>query len=298
MSDVESTWATRELPIADHESGPRRALLDGSVRVIFLGTAGSAPSARRSAPALLLKSRDGAVLVDCGEGCTRQLLRAGIDPISVDAVFLTHLHADHYLGLPGLCAWLAEHRGARPLRLIAPSGWESVLRPLLLAAGSSADHPVDATPLGGPSLLHGVFDAFAFPVAHVGRAFGFVFTPNDGKAIKIVVSGDTAPCHAVEEMARDATLLVHDATFCDDEEERAWGTGHSTAAQAAALARRSGARSLALVHLSSRHPPSRALAEARRAFADARLPRDLDVALAAPEGAVRFLDGRDRRPVR
>ena len=97
----------------------------------------------------------------------------------------------------------------------------------------------------------------------------------DGR--RIVLSGDTRPCQEVLEHARDADLLVHEATFTDSELERARETGHSTARQAAEIARDAEVRLLALTHLSTRYFPREVRDEARATFAATVVPRDFDV---------------------
>lgn len=84
----------------------------------------------------------------------------------------------------------------------------------------------------------------------------------------VVYTGDTRPCRATAEIARDADLLIHDATFADDEADRARSTGHATAREAADLARRAGVARLALTHISSRYAddPRGLEREAREAF--------------------------------
>ena len=96
------------------------------------------------------------------------------------------------------------------------------------------------------------------------------------------MSGDTAPCQAIE-AAHEADLLVHEATFCRGG-GRARETGHSTARQAAELAREAGVRMLALTHLSTRYFPRELRDEARAVFPDTVVPRDFDaVELPFPE---------------
>jgi ribonuclease Z len=93
---------------------------------------------------------------------------------------------------------------------------------------------------------------------------------------RIVLSGDTAPCQGVEAFAQDADVLVHEATFTEAERVRARETGHSTAHQAAEIARDARVRLLALVHLSTRFFPRDIREEARAVFPGALVPRDFD----------------------
>jgi len=93
---------------------------------------------------------------------------------------------------------------------------------------------------------------------------------------KLVVTGDTAPAASVVEAAAAADLLVHEATFLADERERARETSHSTAGEAALVAREAAVRLLALVHLSTRYFGHQVVEEARELFPDTVVPRDFD----------------------
>jgi ribonuclease Z len=93
---------------------------------------------------------------------------------------------------------------------------------------------------------------------------------------KVVISGDTSPCEPVAIAAHQADLLVHEATFAEEELERARQTSHSTARQAAELARDADVRMLVLTHLSSRYAGGELRDEARAVFAATETPRDFD----------------------
>ncbi len=95
--------------------------------VIFLGTGGSVPSARRNTAAVLVRRGGDRLLFDCGEGTQRQMQRS-IGLIGVDAIFVTHLHADHYLGLPGLIKSYEMHDRVEPLTIYGPPGLSALFR--------------------------------------------------------------------------------------------------------------------------------------------------------------------------
>ena len=88
----------------------------------FLGTSASVPTAARGTSAALIARGGARWLVDCGEGTQRQLLRSGLGLVDLDLVLVTHLHGDHYLGLPGLLKTYGLRGRERPLRIVGPPG--------------------------------------------------------------------------------------------------------------------------------------------------------------------------------
>ena len=290
--------------------------------VVFLGTGGSVPTARRATACLLAQIGGERILFDCGEGSQRQMQRStGL--VQLDEIYLTHYHADHYLGLPGLLKTYDLQDRQRPLRIIGPSGLHNLFSVLGRIFGKLS-YDVELVELAdGDAVPHEGFEIRSFPVAHRMRALGYAlvederpgrFDPEaasrlgvkpgpdfsrlqageevqgtDGtvkpdqvmgaarRGRKVVVSGDTAPSEMTRVAAHEAELLVHDASFADEELQRAAETGHSTARQAAELASEAGVKLLALVHISSRYDVRDVLAEAREVFPGAEAPRDFDV---------------------
>jgi ribonuclease Z len=285
--------------------------------VLFVGTAGSAPSARRGLPATLVRRGGDRLLFDCGEGTQRQLVRStGL--VELEQIFITHFHADHVLGLPGMLKTFALRQRERPLTVYGPRGLRGLfnaLRPLVgrlpfeldleelepnaelerdgyRIAAYATDHGVAS--LGYALVEHsrpGVFDPQRATQLGVtpGPDFGRLqegetvngVTPDQvmgepRRGRRIVLTGDTAAAEMTRLVAFEADLLVHEATFLDEEADRAAETRHSTARQAAELAADAGVNMLALTHISPRYGGKEVRDEARAVFANTVVPRDFD----------------------
>ncbi len=285
--------------------------------VFFAGTAGSIPTVRRGLPALLVRRGGDRILVDCGEGTQRQLV-SSVGLTDIDEVFITHFHADHWLGLPGLLKTFDLRTRERPLAIYGPPGLRELITLAMRTAGRVRFELqlVELEP--GQVLGRDGYKIAPIPVSHRVNAFGYVlyederpgaFDPDaavrlgltpgpefgrlqSGETIrgvrpeqvvgpprpgrKLVISGDTTPCQTVRIAAHRADLLVHEATFAEEEFARAADTGHSTAAQAATIARGAEVQLLALTHFSTRYPPGVLRDEARAIFPATVVPRDFD----------------------
>ena len=139
---------------------------------IFLGTGGSVPSARRNTASVLLRRGGDRLLFDCGEGTQRQMQRStGL--VQVQEIFITHLHADHYLGLPGLLkTWDMQDRD-ESLVIYGPPGLTDLFNSLNRVVGR-VRYPIEIDELEPGSRVR--FDGYAveaFPVEHRIAAFGY-----------------------------------------------------------------------------------------------------------------------------
>src|ERR1700728_2962078 len=106
---------------------------DMDLSIFFAGTGGSIPTARRGLPAILLRRGGDRILVDCGEGTQRQLVSsAGLADLT--EIYLTHFHADHWLGLPGMLKTFDLRGRERPLTIHGPQGLRALLDLAMRAA--------------------------------------------------------------------------------------------------------------------------------------------------------------------
>jgi ribonuclease Z len=285
--------------------------------VFFAGTAGSVPTARRGLPATLLRAGGDRLLFDCGEGTQQQLLRS-IGLPDVDAVFISHFHLDHWLGLVGMLKTFDLRARERPLVVYGPPGLRALVSQMRFVIGRTG-YPLELVEVEPHQEIR--FDGYLvspFAVKHRVESYGYAFVEDDrpgrfdvqaarrlgvtegpdfgrlqrGETVggvrpdqvvgepragrRIVLTGDTAPCQAVEVFAHGADVLVHEATFTEHERDRARETAHSTARQAAEIARDAGVRLLALTHLSTRYFPREIRDEARAVFPSTVVPRDFD----------------------
>ena len=111
--------------------------------LFFAGTGGSVPSARRGLPAILMRLGGDRILFDCGEGTQRQLLRSTVGLVDVGEIFLTHFHADHYLGLPGMLKTFGLRGRETPLTVYGPPGLRDLFGSLRCIFGK-VSYPIDA----------------------------------------------------------------------------------------------------------------------------------------------------------
>src|SRR5436305_12534902 len=141
--------------------------------VFFAGTSGSIPTVRRGLPALLLRRGGDRILFDCGEGTQRQLARS-VGLLDLDEIFLTHFHADHWLGLPGLLKTFDLRGRDRPLAVYGPPGLTDLVALALNAAGRVRFELrlVELEP--GQVLERAGYRIAPVEVAHRARAFGYV----------------------------------------------------------------------------------------------------------------------------
>ncbi|MEY9121832.1 ribonuclease Z [Bradyrhizobium yuanmingense] len=145
----------------------------------FLGTSASVPSAERNHPALLVEAAGKRVLVDCGEGTQRQLLRSGAGFRRLDRVLLTHAHLDHVLGIPGLFSTLGLRQTSEIMTVHGGAGTLELVTRMLAGLWGAGRAPIAVqfeALIEGRAIDTGEFAVDCFPVRHRDTdSFGFIF---------------------------------------------------------------------------------------------------------------------------
>lgn len=270
------------------------------MEITFLGTASAIPSKNRNHASIALKAFGEVFLFDCGEGTQRQLNFTNISPMKITKIFISHLHGDHILGLPGLIQSMAFRGREEPLTIYGPKGILKIkncffnngfnlvnfevkvveikengtiiendeyiiktekTKHNLLNYSYSVEEKKKPRFLREKAISLGVEVGPDFGKLHNGEEVevnGKIIKPEmvlgePRKGIKITYSGDSRPCDAMINLAKDSSLLIHEATFLEEDKDKALENGHSTTKEAAEIAKNANVNKLIITHFSNRY---------------------------------------------
>lgn len=272
------------------------------MRVTILGNNSALPAFGRHPTAQAVTVYGEVLLIDCGEGTQIQMQRYGVRWKNVHHIFISHLHGDHYFGLPGLINSMSLLGRAAPLTIYAPAGLKPIIDCILAAANTTLNYPLHFQTLeAGTRMITDTqgFTVKSFAVEHGIECYGFLvemktrgrkilpdvcrsynIEPADFEALKqgndhVLPDGtvikndllteegpqpkkyaycaDTLFTDSFLETIRGVDALYHEATYLEDDEEKAKLRFHSTSVQAAKLAGMADARLLLLGHFSSKY---------------------------------------------
>lgn len=151
-----------------------------SMEIVFLGTSASWPTAERNVPAVAVKRGSEILLFDCGEGTQRQFQKSKLSYMQVDKIFLTHLHADHFLGVTGLVQTMRMNERTEPLHLYGPPGTKELMEMLTSIGKSRGGFQIrirEMTP--GDEVAFKDYVVRAYEMRHTTYALGYALIEND-----------------------------------------------------------------------------------------------------------------------
>ncbi|MDE6825502.1 MAG: ribonuclease Z [Paramuribaculum sp.] len=284
----------------------------------ILGCGSASPSLLHHPSSQVVNHRERIFMIDCGEGSQLQAFKMHLPLSRLTDIFISHMHGDHCLGLPGLLSTLALHdRGpASPVNVYLPKMGVDIVDRMVRFFCGGASYPVNLVPIepgGGVLLETKSLTVSAFPLYHRIPAFGFLmrekpkprklnaqvcdffnvplcqrgaikdgadfitgdgliipnsrFTTDAPPSLSYAYCSDTMADDRVARAVEGVDLLYHEATYLDELRGQAVERGHSTALQAAEIARKVDVGMLVIGHYSKRYvDPEPLLAEARSVF--------------------------------
>jgi ribonuclease BN (tRNA processing enzyme) len=239
------------------------------VRLTIVGCAGSAPGPSSPASCYLVQHEGFTLVVDLGSG-SFGALQALVDPTEVDAVYLSHLHADHCLDAAPFVVWhrYSGRSDGRAVPLYAPVGADRRLAMAYDPDGGPIDDVFDVTAIGPGSWTLGPFEVTTARTAHPVECYA-VRLAAGGRSL--VYTGDTGPSDAVVELARGADVLLSEAAYAPGPD---LPPGlHLTGRQAGEHAAAAGVGRLLITHVPSWVDADAQVAAAREVFGPSELVR-------------------------
>jgi ribonuclease Z len=289
------------------------------IEITILGSSGSSPAKDRNLPSVALRREGDVFLFDCGEGTQMQMIKYGINAYRIKAIFVSHSHGDHIIGIAGLVRTLAMSNRDKPLGIFVPKGQEKIIKALVMFDKAMIGYDINIIGIGkGLAYTGKDFRISAFRLNHTINALGYIFQENDkknfimerckklgiegrmfselqkngriklGKRIiyakdllevkpgkKIVYAMDTRPTAETVKAAKDADLLIHESSYTEEFGRLARERKHSTALEAAEIAKKANVKRLVLTHISTRFKTAKPLIdEARKVFKEVSVAED------------------------
>ncbi|MFA6974223.1 MAG: ribonuclease Z [Parcubacteria group bacterium] len=294
-----------------------------TINLTFLGTSDAVPTITRNHTAILLTYEGENILFDCGEGTQRQFKKAKINPCKLTRILVSHWHADHILGIPGLLQTLSLSGYGKKLKIYGPRGTTDFMKKILGMFVFRGEQELEVEDVSGKFLNEKDFSIEARAMTHGAPCNAYVFLKKGqiridkkklqklkipssplladlkkGKDItynekkykakeltfkeedkKIAVVLDTSFNDSIIPFVKNADVLICEATFSSEMEEKAKEYKHLTSKQAAEIAKKANVKKLILTHISQRYEQDKEkiLLEARKTFKKSFMANDFDV---------------------
>lgn len=269
--------------------------------VTILGSGAALPTGRRRCSAQVVNINGFKMLLDCAEGTQDRIRQHHLKLQSLGTILISHLHGDHFFGLPGLLSTMHLCGRTEPVTVVAPKGARQVIETTFDLTGNHIGYPISFVEMDFAEGLHRVFECprctvDAFPILHSVPTYGFRITEVPRSGERRVESGerrtesgertlrsprvytyccDTEYNESLVPYMQGADLLCLECTFADDLADLARQRQHLTAGQAGQLAAQAQPKQLLLTHISARyHEPDLLLQQATAHFPDTTVATD------------------------
>jgi len=287
-----------------------------NMRLIFLGTSAAVPTSKRGLSSIALLRGSELLLFDAGEGMQRNFIKAGISINKKMKIFITHMHADHCVGLLGLLQTMSLQGRERMLDIYGPMRLLEFLKENMRIMNFGLTFNINVHLINGEGIItkENDYQVSTCNACHSLPSFSYCLTEferpgtfsveeakrlgipegklyhelqygqdiiYEGKIIrssqimgpsrpgrKVGISGDTRPTSRLQNFFKDCDILVFESTYSDEKHQKALESFHSTATEAAQLAKASGVKKLVLTHFSPRYQEITYLVQQARTIHD------------------------------
>lgn len=275
-----------------------------NIYLTVMGSGAASPTGKRHCSAQVLNIRGFKLLIDCAEGTQDRIRQHHLKLQSLSTIVISHLHGDHFFGLPGLLSTMHLCGRTEPVTIVAPKGAKTVIETIFELTGNHIEYPIEWLEMDFEEGEQRVFEngkctVDAFRIDHTVPTYGFRITTRLSPLTSFppLLSGggpsrataeeynhsyltyayccDTAYDEAILPHIEGADLLCLECTFANELGDLAEQRKHLTAGQAGRLAQKAGVKQLLLTHLSARYKePDMLLQQAREEFANSIMATD------------------------
>ena len=286
------------------------------MRLIFLGTSAAVPTSKRGLSSIVLLRGNELLLFDAGEGMQRNFIKAGIGMNKKMKIFITHMHADHCVGLLGLLQTMSLQGRERILDIYGPQRLPEFLKENMRIMNFGLSFNINVHSINSKGIItkENDYQISSCNACHSIPSYSYCLTEFErpgtfnveeakrlgipegklyhelqygqdiiyqGKIIKssqimgpvrpgrkVGISGDTRPTSRLQNFFKDCDVLVFESTYSDEKHCKALESFHSTATEAAQLAKASGVKKLVLTHFSPRYEETTQLVQQARTIHD------------------------------
>src|SRR3990170_3020928 len=232
------------------------------MKLIFLGTSAAQPTSERGLTCICLEKEGEILMFDAGEGAQISYLKSGLGWNKKMKIFVTHLHGDHCIGILGLLQTMTLQNRTESMEIYGPDGIEEFIAANIKVLNFGLSFPVMITTVReGTVVNEKTYTINSCEADHSVTSYSYLFQEKNRPGKRIGISGDTRPTKKLEEFFKDCDYLSFDSTFSHELQDKALETYHSTAKEAADLAKKANVSNLILTHFSARYNDESVLLE-------------------------------------